>query len=80
MIYNYRHSRLRRVSENAFRIDNIVAIIIRATLALHNLLCTKSAEFYSPSGFADEVAQDGDQSLLLRWELRTQCVMMEIDL
>ena len=75
MNYNYRHSRFRRVSENAFgilvnrfriynkRIDldpDIVVIIVRATLALHNLLCTKSAEFYSPSGFADEVALDGE--------------------
>ena len=73
-IFNYRLSRFRRISENAFgilvnrfrifskRIDlepNTVVIIVRAALVLHNLLMSKSTESYSPPGFADETSPDG---------------------
>ena len=74
-IFNYRLSRFRRVSENAFgilvnrfrmfgkRIDlehDIVKLLTTATIALHNMLCTKSRDSYSPSGFVDEFTDDGE--------------------
>ena len=73
-IFNYRLSRFRRISENAFGIlvnrfgifskqidlePDTVVIIVRAALILHNLLMYKSTESYSPPGFADETSPDG---------------------
>lgn len=74
-IFNYRLSRLRRVSENAFGIlasrfrifhttidlhPQIATIVVSATVALHNMLCMKSRNTYNPPGFADEVSDVGD--------------------
>eukprot|EP00794_Sanderia_malayensis_P017912 gene17912-biopygen12902 len=73
-IFNYRLSRFRLVSENAFGIltnvfrvfsstmnlhpDNATSVVL-AALVLHNLLRTKSSESYTPLGFADAIV-DGD--------------------
>ena len=74
-IFNYRLSRFRRVSENAFGIwtnrfrifrttiqlpPDVVAVLVQASIALHNMLCTKSRESYNPPGFADEISPEGD--------------------
>ena len=72
-IFNYRLSRFRRISENAFGIltsifrmfgaklnlhpDKAIAIV-KAALVLHNLLRSKSPESYTPAGLADEVSGD----------------------
>ena len=69
-IFNYRLSRFRRVTENAFGIwvnrfriftvrnnlneDNAQSAIL-ATVALHNMLRKQSARFYTPQGFCDTV-------------------------
>ncbi|XP_065062943.1 uncharacterized protein LOC135689586 [Rhopilema esculentum] len=72
-IFNYRLSRLRRVTENAFGILTAVfrifstkinvnpdkaTKIVKAALVLHNMLRSKSPESYTPAGFADEVVDD----------------------
>ncbi len=69
-IFNYRLSRFRIVTENAFGImtsifriystrinlDPYKAIsVVKATLVLHNLLRSKSADSYTPCRFADEI-------------------------
>ena len=33
-------------------------IIVLTSLVLHNLLCTKSADSYTPPGFTDEIFSD----------------------
>ena len=69
-VFNYRLSRYRRVSENAFGIlsnvfrifhtkinlnpDKAIKIVLKS-LVLHNLLRTKSASSYTPSGFTDHI-------------------------
>lgn len=74
-IFNYRLSRFRRISENTFGIwvnrfrvfttrvgltpDKETKITL-ASIALHNLLRTKSRESYTPYGFADSVDIDGN--------------------
>ena len=73
-IFNYRLSRFRRVSENCFgiftnrfrifcnRIDlhpDLVVLILRAAIVLHNMLRIKSSDSYTPPGFADELLPDG---------------------
>lgn len=67
-IFNYRLSRFRRISENAFGIwVNVFRLfstranlspdkaktLIMASLVLHNMLRTESAESYTPRGFID---------------------------
>ena len=72
-IYNYRLSRFRRRSENAFGIwinrfrlfaftallcpEGIVKTIM-ASLVLHNLLRTKSSDSYPPPSFVDQIEGD----------------------
>ena len=72
-IFNYRLSRFRRVTENAFGIltsvfrifstkinlhpEKVVSVVL-ASLALHNMLRTKSSESYTPPGYADEIVND----------------------
>lgn len=68
-IFNYRLSRARRISENAFGIlatrfrifysmitihPDRAKIIVRACCALHNLLLSKNKNLYTPKGTADE--------------------------
>lgn len=72
-IFNYRLSRFRRVTENAFGILTSVfrifsskinlgpdkaTSVVMAALALHNLLRTKSSDSYTPKGYADEIIGD----------------------
>ena len=74
-IFNYRLSRARNTSENAFGIlvQRFRVLITRLDLAvknsekivlcaclLHNILCTHSSSSYAPQGFADEVNIDGE--------------------
>eukprot|EP00795_Rhopilema_esculentum_P005709 gene5709-10959_t len=74
-VYNYRHSRARRVIENAFGILTarwrIFQKPIRGTvanaekytlacLALHNYLRLTENAYYSPSGFMDSEDKDGN--------------------
>ena len=74
-IFDYRLSRKRRVTENAFGIwvhrfrlfsvrnnlnENNVSIVVLASLVLHNLLREKSAESYTPTGFTDEIDCNGN--------------------
>ena len=74
-IFNYRLSRKRRVSENAFGIwgnrfrlfsvrNNLdpetTTQCVLASLVLHNMLREKSKEFYTPPGYADEDGPDGE--------------------
>ena len=69
-VFNYKLSRFRGVSENAFgNLSGIFRIftteinlprdtassIVIASLALHNLLGTKSSDSYTPAGFVDEI-------------------------
>ena len=73
-IFNYRLSRFRRTSENAFGIwanrfrvfhttidldPDRVCLLVHASVVLHNMLCLKSQETYVPAGFADRVEEDG---------------------
>ena len=73
-IFNYRLSRFRRVSENAFGIwsnrfrvfhttinlePEVVSLLVKASIALHNMLCTISRDTYAPAPFVDHVAPDG---------------------
>ena len=73
-VYNYRHSRCRRVIENAFGIlvarwrifltpirasvDNVEKYVL-ACLALHNYLRQTNNASYTPSGFIDSESSDG---------------------
>ena len=72
-VYNYRHSRARRVSANLFDIlanrwrifftklnlePKYVEIIVLSTLALHNLLIKNPA--YRPGNLADTLLEDGE--------------------
>ena len=74
-IFNYRLSRFRRITENAFGIwanrfrvfltrNNLspdkATDIALATIVLHNMLRTTSRETYTPPGFTDEINSDGD--------------------
>ena len=74
-IYNHRHSRARRTSENAFGIlaqsfrgffttiqldPAIVELVILACCTLHNLLRTLSRDYYSPELSVDSVNGQGD--------------------
>ena len=82
-IFNYRLSRLRRVTENAFGIwvnrfrlfatkaslsVEKVDTVIMASLALHNMLRTKSAQSYTPLGFID---QEDENSNFIPGDWRT---------
>lgn len=74
-IFNYRLSRVRRVTENAFGIltnrfrvfttamslspDKATTITL-ATLVLHNMLRSISSESYTPDGFLDAEKENGD--------------------
>ena len=74
-VMNYRFSRARRVSENAFGIlsskfrvfhstlcvkpDN-ATIIVHAALALHNFLLHRCPNVYTPSGYMDTENDEGD--------------------
>ena len=68
-VFNYRLSRFRRVSENAFGIlvarfrlflqriyleESKVIQLTRAACVLHNLLCEKSKESYAPPYYVDQ--------------------------
>ncbi len=83
-VFNYRLSRFRRVTENAFGIltsvfrifstkinlcPDTATKVVLASLVLHNLLRTKSPESYTPSGFADEV--EGDHIIEGQWRKQT---------
>ena len=75
-IYNYRHSRARRISENLFGIianrwrvfrtvillsPETIQILAMATLALHNFLRQSSSKnIYCPHGLADTVEKIGE--------------------
>ena len=74
-IFNYRLSRFRRVTENAFGIwanrfrlflgrcnlsPDKACVITLASLALHNMLCTKSSNSYIPLGFIDTIMAAGE--------------------
>ena len=74
-ILNYRLSRARRTSENAFgilsnrfrvlssRIDLKPEIAIKVAMTcclLHNLLRVRSEDTHTPQGFADEISEDGN--------------------
>ena len=74
-IFNYRLSRKRRVSENAFGIwgnrfrlfsvrnnldPDTTTLCVLASLVLHNMLREKSREFYTPPGYTDEVGPDSE--------------------
>eukprot|EP00794_Sanderia_malayensis_P003863 gene3863-4400_t len=69
-VFNYRLSRFRRVSENAFGIMTAIfrifgtkiylhpdkaVKIVKAALVLHNMLRCRSPESFTPTGFADEI-------------------------
>lgn len=72
-IFNYRLSRFRRVTENAFGIltsvfrifstkinlqpDKATSVVL-ASLVLHNLLRTRSRESYTPNGYVDEITDN----------------------
>ena len=74
-VYNYRHSRARRIVENAFgilcarfrvllrtlelNVENAMEVV-RACLALHNFLITKKDKNYMPPGFIDSEDCDGN--------------------
>ena len=74
-VYNYRHSRARRISENVFGIlanrwrvfrtvlnlgPEEASVITTCALALHNFLRkTNSRSVYSPPGLADYESVDG---------------------
>ena len=73
-IYNYRHSRARRISENMFGIianrwrifrtvinlsPEKICLIARATITLHNFLRkSRSRKIYSPASFVDRDGAD----------------------
>ena len=74
-IFGYHLSRIRHVTENAFGIwgnrfrvfsvrndlnPESVTHIVFAFLTLHNMLCKKSKEFYTQSGYADEEGPEGE--------------------
>ena len=74
-IFNYRLSRMRRISENAFGIwanrfrlfgttstlnPSKIEHVVLASLALHNMLRTKSSESYTPTGFIDFEIENGN--------------------
>ena len=74
-VFGYRLSRARRTTENAFGIlsnwfrvlssrmylqPNNAKKIILACCVLHNILRTNSKNSYSPSGFLDEVKENGN--------------------
>ena len=74
-VFDYRLSRFRRISENGFSIwsarfqlfstralltpDKAIIAIV-ASLALHNMLRTKSSESYIPTGFVDFEIPNGN--------------------
>ena len=73
-VFNYRVSRFRRISENAFGIwinrfslfatkaalkPGKVEIVALASLVLHNMLRTLSRTSYTPVDFVDSEAEDG---------------------
>ena len=74
-VYNYRLSRFSRISENAFGIwinrfrlfatrasltPEKAETVVMASLALHNMLHTKSSESYTPGGFIDQEGESGE--------------------
>ena len=73
-IFDYRLSRFKRIAENGFGIwsnrfklfstkaqlkPEKTTIAVMASLALHNMLRTKSSESYTPVGFIDTETNDG---------------------
>ena len=73
-IFNYRFSRARRTSENAFGIlsnqflvlstrihlkPEIASKVVMTCCLLYNLLGVCSKDTYTPQGFADEIREDG---------------------
>ena len=73
-IFDYRLSRKRRVTKNAFGIwvnrfrffsvrnnlnESNVFTVVLASVVLHNMLREKSADTYTPAGFADEIDSNG---------------------
>ena len=91
-IFNYRLSRFRRVTENAFGImtsvfrifstsrpinlhpDKVTSIVM-AAIVLHNMLREKSADSYTPQGFADEVVNDN--VIEGRWRTEQEVSILE---
>ena len=89
-IFNYKLSRFRRVTENAFGImtsifriystkinldpDKAISVV-KATLVLHNLLRSKSPDSYTPYGFADEIV--GDTVVNGQWRHSSQQSFLE---
>ena len=73
-IFDYRLSRKRRVTENAFgiwvnrfrvfsvrnnlKVQNVSPVVL-ASVVLHNMLREKSVETYTPTGFVDEIDSNG---------------------
>ena len=74
-VYNYRHSRARRISENLFGIlanrwcvfksimqipPETIEVVVMAALTLHNYLRNScSKELYFPAGLTDTESEDG---------------------
>eukprot|EP00794_Sanderia_malayensis_P007645 gene7645-biopygen6226 len=89
-VFNYRLSRFRRVSENAFGIMTAIfrifgtkinlhpdkaVKIVKAALVLHNMLRCRSPESYTPTGFADEIV--GEKIIDGRWRNNNTGTLLE---
>ena len=83
LVYNYRVSRLRRVSENCFgifvarfrlflsginlKMDNVIYVVL-AAVVLHNMLCEKSRPTYMPNSYIDH--EDPESGIVTEGEWR----------